>query len=284
MSSLVELLEVFDVQPGEDGTYVGNSDGGTRRVVDGSQLMAQAIVASAKSTPGKSVRSTYASVLRAADAEQPLTFEVSTVHEGRTFANTLVTVRQGARICSVVHVLLDVPQPDVIRHAAAMPRPSSPADALVVEMPRPGRELRLVDVADPNAADEVGPALLDAWLHYDVVPERDELRKALLAHFTGHLSISATMRGHAGIGTSMAHHTVSTAVTTIDVTFHEPVAWDGWLAYVHDSTFAGAGTSYVRGQVFTEAGALIASFSQQGMIRHFTPQSASTGMPVEARL
>ena len=92
------------------------------------------------------------------------------------------------------------------------------------------------------------------------------------------------MRGHAGIGTSMAHHTVSTAVTTIEVSFHEPVTWDGWIAYVHDSTYVGAGMSYVRGQVFTEDGVLIASFSQQGMIRHFAPQSASTTMPVEARL
>ena len=72
----------------------------------------------------------------------------------------------------------------------------------------------------------------------------------------------------------MAHHTVSTAVTTIEVSFHEPVTWDGWLLYTHDSTFVGAGMSYVRGQVFTEAGALIASFSQQGMLRSFAPQSS----------
>jgi shikimate kinase len=42
--------------------------------------------------------------------------------------------------------------------------------------------------------------VLDAWLHYDTVPERDDLRRALLAHFTGHLSISTTMRAHPGIG------------------------------------------------------------------------------------
>jgi acyl-CoA thioesterase-2 len=284
MSSLAGLLDVFDVQQVGEGTYTGDSDGGTRAVVDGSQLMAQAVVAAGKTFPEKSVRSAYASFLRAAAPDVPLTFEVATVHAGRTFANTVVTVRQGDRTCSVVHVLLDVPQADVIRHAAPMPRPSTPDQALPVEMPLTGRELRLVDVADPNAAAEVGPPLLDAWLRYDVVPDRDELRKALLAHFTGHLSISASMRGHAGIGTEMAHHTVSTAVTTIDVTFHEPVTWDGWLAYAHDSTFAGAGTSYVRGQVFTETGALIASFSQQGMIRHFAPQSASATMPVAARL
>ncbi len=97
--------------------------------------------------------------------------------------------------------------------------------------------------------------------------QRDDLAKALLAHFTGHLSISTTMRAHAGIGTSQAHLTVSTAPMTVTVTFHEPVGWDGWLSYTHESTQVGAGMSYVRGQVHTEDGRLIASFTQEGMIR-----------------
>lgn len=58
---------------------------------------------------------------------------------------------------------------------------------------------------------------MDAWLRYDTVPERDDLRRALVAHFTGHLSISTAMRAHPGIGTAQAHHTVSTAVMGIGV-------------------------------------------------------------------
>ena len=81
-----------------------------------------------------------------------------------------------------------------------------------------------------------------------------DLAKALIAHFTGHLSISTTMRAHRGIGTAMAHVTVSTRVMAISVTFHEPVAWDGWILYHHESTQVGRGMSYVRGQVFTEQG------------------------------
>ena len=65
-----------------------------------------------------------------------------------------------------------------------------------------GRELRLVDVVDVNSPDEVGPPELYAWLHYDPIPARDDLAKALIAYFTGHLGISTTMRAHEGIGTS----------------------------------------------------------------------------------
>jgi acyl-CoA thioesterase II len=151
-------------------------------------------------------------------------------------------------------------------------------------MPMTGRELRLVDVSDPNDPDDVGPPVLDAWLRYDVVPQRDELAKALVAHFTGHLSISASLRPHAGLGTAMAHHTISTAVMTIAVVFHDPVQWDDWLLYEHESTSVGGGMSFVRGQVFTRGGTLIASFHQEGMIRPFAAADPATSIAAASRL
>jgi acyl-CoA thioesterase-2 len=151
-------------------------------------------------------------------------------------------------------------------------------------MPLEGRELRLVDVADPNDPDHVGPPELDAWVRYRRPPTRDDLVRALLAHFTGHLSLSTTMRPHVGLGTAQSHHTVSTGVMTIGVAFHEPVTADGWLLYRHESTQVGAGMSYVRGQVFTQAGALVASFTQEGLLRAFVPDAGAEQIPVEARL
>ncbi len=155
-------------------------------------------------------------------------------------------------------MLADVPTGDVIRHHLPRPDVAAPADANLSEMPMIGRELRLVDVVDVNSPDEVGPPELYAWLHYDPIPARDDLAKALVAYFTGHLGISTTMRAHAGIGTSQAHLTVSTAPMSISVAFHEPVRWDGWLLYTHESTQVGAGMSYVRGAVHTEEGELLA--------------------------
>ncbi len=283
-SSVEWMLEIFDVAPGPGGTFVGTSDGGERRVVDGSQLLGQAIVAASKTFPEHTVRSAHTLFSRAVDDEHTLGFEVEILHRGRTFASAVVSVGQGDRRCATVVVLLDVVHADVIRHVAAMPEVAGPADAIPVSMPMIGRELRLVDVADPNDPDEVGPPVLDAWLRYDPVPQRPDLAKALLAHFTGHLAISATMRGHAGIGTSMAHDTVSTAVMSVTIDFHEPVVWDGWLLYHHESTSVGGGMSYVRGQIFTEEGALLASFGQEGMIRAFETDGAALSMAVDARL
>lgn len=284
MSSLAEMLDIFDVRPVAGSSYEGGSDPGMRDVIDGSQLLAQSMVAAAKQCPDRSVRSAHAVFTRTAAAHTPITFDVDLVHGGRTFATAGVRARQGDRVCAVVTVLLDRPQPDVVRRASAPPRASTPDAAIPVSMPMDGRELRLVDVVDPNDPDEVGPPQLDAWLRYDEVPKRDELAKALIAHFTGHLAISTTLRPHAGLGTSMSHHTVSTAVMTIGVTFHDPVHWDDWLLYAHESTAVGGGMSFVRGQVFTRAGALLASFHQEGMIRAFAAADPAASIAASARL
>ncbi len=69
---------------------------------------------------------------------------------------------------------------------------------------------------------------------------------------------------------------------TVTVSFHEPVRWDGWLLYSHESTQVGAGMSYVRGAVHTEEGELIASFSQDGLIRPL--RTTDTSISAHSRL
>jgi acyl-CoA thioesterase II len=264
------LLDLFDVQPDGPDCFTGQTGIATedeRQVVEGTQVVAQAIVAVAKRFPEKSVRSVHAVFSRAVVVGPPVEFAVDVVHQGRSMATAIVAAQQNGRRCITVTVLADVPSPDVIRHHLPRPEVAGPADSHHSPMPMTGRELRLVDVVDVNSPDEVGPPELYAWLHYDPIPTREDLAKALIAYFTGHLGISTTMRAHEGIGTSQAHLTVSTAPMTVTVGFHEPVRWDGWLLYTHESTQVGAGMSFVRGAVHSEEGELIASFSQEALIR-----------------
>jgi acyl-CoA thioesterase II len=264
------LLDLFDVQSDGDDRFIGATGiavGDERQVVEGTQVLAQAIVAVAKRFPDKSVRSAHAVFSRAVTVGPPIELVIDVVAEGRSTATAVVAVHQNGRRCLSITVLADVPTDDVIRHHLPKPEVAAPAEANPSPMPMVGRELRLVDVVDVNSPDEVGPPELYAWLHYDPIPTRDELAKALLAYFTGHLGISTTMRPHEGIGTAQAHLTVSTAPMSISVAFHEPVDWTGWLLYTHESTQVGAGMSYVRGAVHAEEGDLLASFAQEALIR-----------------
>ena len=244
------LLDLFDVPADGENRFIaetGPAGEDERQVVEGTQVLAQAIVAAAKRFPEKSVRSVYAVFARAVMVGAgPVELDIDVVSEGRSTATAIVAAKQNGKRCITVTVLVDVPTPDVIRHHLPRPAVAPPADANVSPMPMLGRELRLVDVVDVNSPDEVGPPELYAWLHYDPIPTRDDLAKALVAYFTGHLRISTTMRAHEGIGTAQSHLTVSTAPMTVSVSFHEPVRWDGWILYTHESTQVGAGMSYVR--------------------------------------
>ena len=280
------LLDLFDVNPDGENRFIaqtGPAGEDERQVVEGTQVLAQMIVAAAKRFPEKSVRSVYAVFARAVMVGAgPVELEIDVVGEGRSTATAVVSAKQNGKRCVTATLLADVPTADVIRHHLPRPQVAAPADANVAEMPMAGRELRLVDVVDVNSPDEVGPPELYAWLHYDPIPDRDDLAKALIAYFTGHLGISTTMRAHVGIGTSQSHLTVSTAPMTVSVSFHEPVVWRGWILYTHESTQVGAGMSYVRGAVHTEEGELLASFSQDALIRPLRVTDTSIG--AESRL
>ena len=138
-----------------------------------------------------------------------------------------------------------------------------------------GRDLRVVDGAytsDPDAP--VGPPELDAWIRFRDVPADPPLHAALLAQFTGHFSIAAALRPHAGIGQMEAHRSLSTAINAIAISFHGDVRADRWMLYHHLSTFAGDGMSHSECRVHDEHGGLVASFTVDAMIRRFAPRSA----------
>ncbi|WP_349269062.1 acyl-CoA thioesterase II [Mycolicibacterium parafortuitum] len=280
------LLDLFDAEYAGENAFTaqtGPAGEDERQVVEGTQILAASIVAAAKRFPDKSIRSAYSVFARAVMvAAGPVELELDVVSEGRSTATAIVTAKQNGKRCITTTILADVPTRDVIRHHLPRPEVAGPGEANPSPMPMTGRELRLVDVVDVNSPDEVGPPELYAWLHYDPIPQRDDLAKALVAYFTGHLGISTTMRAHEGIGTAQAHLSVSTAPMTVSVSFHEPVTWGGWLLYTHESTQVGSGMSYVRGAVHTEEGELIASFTQDALIRPL--RTTDTAIKEQSRL
>ena len=269
VGDLAELLDAFDVYPLGGGRFLArNLDGRGRDVVDGSQILAQAIVAACKTVPGKSVKSAHMIFSRAASVHAPLQLEADVTHAGRSFASVGVTASQGEQARARGLLLLDRDTPELVRHQAAMPAVPGPEASEPYEMGVSGRELRIVGGAYTGAPDApVGPPELYAWLRYREAPAEPALNQALVAHFTGHLSIATAMRPHPGIGEAMAHRTLSTGVLALTISFHEPVRADEWMLYAHESPHAGRGLCYARAQIFARGGRLLASFSQEGMLR-----------------
>ncbi len=270
------LIDVLNVAPAGERRYTGLPRTSHHRpVVEGSQMLGQAIVAAGRHAPGRRAVSAHMVFVRAADAAEPLCFEVEPVSEGRSFTALRVDALQTGRRCATATLLLDVTAPDLIRHSIARPDVPGPYACESYDMSVTGRDIRVVGGAyrdDPGAP--VGPPVLDAWVRFSEVPEDPYLHAGLLAQFTGHMSIAAAMRPHHGVGQHQAHRTISTAINAISLSLHADVHADQWMLYHHVSTFAGDGMTRSECRVHDEEGRLLASFSVDAMVRAFEQQAA----------
>ena len=274
----LDLVDVLDVRPDGDRSFVSVALADERRpIVEGSQMLGQAIVAATRLAPGRRTVSGHMVFTRPADAHHPLRFELEEQSGGKTFTTHSVQVEQAGRGRATGTLLLDVTSPDVIRHGAPPPDVPGPYESEPLDMGVTGRDIRVVDGAytdDPGAP--VGPPVLDAWVRFREVPDDPALHAGLLAQFTGHLPIAAALRPHAGIGQREAHRTLSTAINAIAVSLHREVRADRWMLYHHLSTFAGNGMTHAEGRVHGEGGELLASFAVDAMVRAFPESSTGT--------
>jgi acyl-CoA thioesterase-2 len=267
-----DLIDLLNVRPDADGSYVGPTydtyANRHRGVVEGSQMLGQAIVAAGRHAPGRRVVHASMVFMKAASVSEPLRIGLVELSGGRNFSTLAAHVRQGEKLCASGIMLLDATAQDVIRHAVAPPETPGPYASEPFDMSVTGRDIRFVDAAytgDPNAP--IGPPVIDAWVRFRKVPESPHIHAALLAQFTGHVSIAAAMRPHAGIGQQQAHRTLSTAINAIHISFHADVRADRWMLYRHHSTFAGDGMTHSECRVHNQDGALLASFSVDAMVR-----------------
>jgi acyl-CoA thioesterase-2 len=272
-----DLIDLLDVGSAGDGSCQCTArQDWMRPVVEGSQILGQAIVAASRYTPNRRVVSASIVFPRAADARSSYTVRLDPITEGRAFTALRAQATQGDRTCASGTLLLDVTAPDVIRHHDRAPDVPGPYDSASFDMGVTGRDLRIVGDAytgDPDAP--VGPPVLSAWVRFRRVPDDAAIHAGLLAQFTGHMPIAAALRPHAGIGQDQAHRTLSTAISAISLALHAEVHADRWMLYHHRSTFAGDGMTHAECRVHDEHGGLLASFTVEAMVRHFADRSTA---------
>jgi acyl-CoA thioesterase II len=270
-----DLMGLLDVRPAGDGScQCAARQDWMRPVVEGSQILGQAIVAASRRSPNRRVVSASMVFPRAADARSSYMMQLDPVTDGRTFTALRAHATQGDRTCAFGTLLLDVTAPDVIRHHNPAPEVPGPYDSAPFDMGVTGRDLRIVGDAytgDPDAP--VGPPELTAWVRFRQVPDDGAIHAGLLAQFTGHMPIAAALRPHPGIGQDQAHRTLSTAISAISLALHAEVRADRWMLYHHRSTFAGDGMTHAECRVYDEEGGLLASFAVEAMVRNFADRS-----------
>ncbi len=271
-----DLLEVLEPHPdGKGGCVAAGYHDRTRNVVEGGQLLGQAIVAAGRTVPEQRVTWASMNFVRAARFDDPVALHVDASRRGRTFSTLAVRSTQGDKLVAESLVLADAGAPDSFRHTAPMPAVPGPESAEPLDMRVTGRDIRVVDGAYSPDPDRIGPPVLHVWMRYRENPTEPLLRSALIAQPTTHWTIAAALRPHRGFGEAEAHVSLSTAPVAIALSFQDDEPLDEWLLYTTTAVWAGRGLALGDGKVFTRDGTLVASYSLQAMIREMLP--AATG-------
>jgi acyl-CoA thioesterase len=272
MSDLLGSLTLEEIGPLR---FRGRHTAGERGVVFGGQLAAQMAVAAARVDPegAKPIKSLHALFGRPVLVDEDVELTVDVLHAGRAFASATVSVWQKDRECARAMALLSIPEPDLIRHGLPMPPvegPESSAPRLAFE----GVEAR--GAVDINDADSVGPAESHFWVRFPGLPTDRPLVQGLVALASASFLIGTAMRPHP-IGQSQAHRAISTGIIGHTISFHDEIDPTDWLLLANESPFAGRGRAHGTGHVFSRSGGLVASYSQEAMIRHFPEGHSAAG-------
>jgi acyl-CoA thioesterase-2 len=265
-----DLLRLLDVQPIGEGAFEAPTYLDTRRnVVEGSHLLAQSIVAAAKTTPHQRVTSVHAIFSRPARFDLPLRFDVTAPRLGRSFSTLAVEASQGGKSIASALALTDAGAQELIRSQISMPDIPGPEACEPHDFGVIGRDCRFLDGAYHPDPDRIGPPEIHGWVRFREAPDEVYLQQALLAQFTGHMTIAAAMRPHKGFGEAQAHVSLSTAVLAITIALHEEPDLTDWLLYTNPAIYCGRGLAQGEGHVFARNGQLAASYTVQVMIRQF---------------
>lgn len=290
---LAALLAALDLVPAGRDRFDATSVERARPRMFGGELVAQALVAAARTAPGRACHSIHAHFVRPGDPQQPLRLDVRRVRDGQRFALRQVVTSQGGREVLLSTVSLaaaagepfafqqepmpEVPGPDGLaseleqRLAVRDRLPAGARAWLLAPRAVEIRQVRPVPLVDPPPVEPVA----HAWLRtVGRLPDDPALHAAVLAYAsdTTLLDIGCYPHGLSWIDPRMEQASLDHAMW-----FHRPFRADEWLLHAQVAPSLAAGRAFTRGSVFTAGGVLVASVAQEGVSRRRTAASEESG-------
>ena len=271
MNAVADLIQLLDLEKVEENIFRGRTPMDDSRRVFGGQVLAQALVAAARTTPeGRRCHSLHAYFLRAGDPAIPILYEVDRSRDGGSFSvRRVVAIQHGAQI----FVLAASFQTDEagFTHQAVMPQ-VPPPEALPVPDIDPrlaalwrSRPFEFRPVIPRGLADRPARAALDhIWFRIPApLPDDAVLHQGFLAYASDMSLLDTALLPH-GKG---LFSNVQVASLDHAMWFHRPFRCDDWMLYSQESPAAFGARGFSRGMIFARDGTLIASVAQEGLIR-----------------
>jgi acyl-CoA thioesterase II len=279
-----DLIDLLTVQRMGDGWYMGKRkiDGVGR--VFGGQVIAQSLAAAQDTVSSERIpHSLHAYFMRPGSEDFEITYRVERDFDGGSFSNRRVIALQKdkpilnmtASFQKLEHGLShqmdmpDVPPPeelvpeDELRARYGTKLPETVREAFLKERPF---ETRLVNPHDWLGGDKRDPARQDIWMRLRA-PIGDDLamHRAMLAYQSDSWLLGTSTLPH---GITWFSPGFQSASLDHAVWLHGEFRVDDWLLYSCESPWTGRGRGYNRGTIFTRDGRLVATCTQEGLVRY----------------
>lgn len=278
---LKDLIGLLELERIEDNIFRGDSrDIGSPQVFGG-QVIGQALSAAQHTVDGRVAHSLHGYFLRRGDVHAPIVYEVDRARDGGSFSNRrVVAIQHGRPILNMAASFQnpekglqhqtsrpDVPGPDGLTDIADISRkdleriPSKLRRFLMQERPFEFRHVEPINFGEPKKAEPIKHVWIRA---IDTLPDDPVLHQNLLTYVSDYELVGTSTLPH---GLSFGRGQVILASLDHALWFHREVKVDEWLLYAMDSPSSSGARGLARGQFFKEDGTLVASTTQEGLLR-----------------
>ncbi|KAI9272438.1 thioesterase-like superfamily-domain-containing protein [Sporodiniella umbellata] len=259
------------------------------RGVFGGQIIAQALRAAFYSVPEDfDVHSLHSYFILAGSPKVPVIYQVRRLRDGRSYATRYVIASQNGKVifvCSFSFAKLDTKNVNVT-HQVKMPE-VPPPEEFVLERDSFKEILEEKDIAPKyrehveERMEEILPVDYRSYTDpknpltkYRYFKTRGQIRDDKRLH----ACIIAYVSDHGFINVAVDANNIPTKdigmLSTLDhcIWFHSAAKTDKWLLYDTHSPRTNDGRGVAFGKIFSEDGTLVATTSQEGVVR-FTPKA-----------
>lgn len=282
MTAVDELVAILDLETLEHDLFRGQSPGFGWQRVFGGQVVAQALVAAARTVdPARPVHSLHCYFLLGGDPKMPIVYEVDRIRDGGSFTTRrVVAIQHGRPIFSMSASFQAVE--DGLEHQIDMtgvPMPEDLPDEAQIKAfidrfaPEPVKRYwarpRPLTLRPTDFSRYAGKTPSDPrqalWVRASgPLPDEPALHRAVLAYLSDMTLLDTALVVH---GRSVFDPHLQVASLDHAMWFHREPRADEWLLYAMDSPSSSGGRGFTRGSLYDRAGRLVASTAQEGLIR-----------------
>ncbi len=277
-----QLINLLNLEEIEKNHYRATSPSEGWQRVYGGQVLGQALVAASRTVEAdRQAHSLHGYFLRPGDMKVPILYKVDRIRDGKSFTTRRVVAIQHGQAIFSMSISFQVME-EGLSHQFDMPEvppPEAVRDELDIRKEQMAKhpelfeghplstrpiEFRLIDPADLFNPVKQAPRQM-AWMRTSgTLPNDLRLHQCVLAYLSDWSLLDTATLPH---GISYLQHNIQMASLDHAMWFHRPFRADDWLLYVQDSPSASGARGFNRGLIYSRDGTLVASATQEGLMR-----------------